>query len=68
MSSIFQDAVDAHESTARWVDRFLWEGKPHKSEPKAHTNEEYREFLLRVSANCWYNYDDTKQGIYGEGD
>lgn len=64
MSSVARDMVEDHERVARRIQSFMWEGKPHKSERKLHTKQEYLDFLEDLRTDAWSSYDS---GAYNLG-
>ncbi|QST02620.1 hypothetical protein IMZ31_18910 (plasmid) [Pontibacillus sp. ALD_SL1] len=64
MSSVSRDMIEGYESLARMIQHFVWEGKPHKSERKEHTLEEYDDLLESIRLQCWDNYNE---GAYDKG-
>ncbi|QDH49836.1 hypothetical protein BEYONPHE_149 [Bacillus phage Beyonphe] len=64
MSSYARDMVEAHETYARQIQSFMWEGKPNKSNKKVHTVEELEDFLENLRKDAWSNYDN---GAYSLG-
>lgn len=57
MSSVARDMIEEHESTARRIQEFIWEGKPFKSNKRVHTVEELESFLENLRLSSWDTYN-----------
>lgn len=63
MSASARNAVEGHRDHAESIQRFLWTGRPHKSEPIARTNEEMTEFLENLRNDCWSSYNSGAHAL-----
>ena len=57
------DLLQDLEARARRIQRFEWEGKPHKSARRVHTVEEYQAFLEEMRQSLWRDHDQLERDM-----
>jgi len=56
MSSVSRDMIEGHEETAKAIQEFLWEGKPHESKRIPRTEKELVDFMEGIREDSWRLY------------